>query len=310
MRIAIFGAGGVGGYFGGRLAQAGVPVSFIARGEHLAAMRRTGLRVESVAGDFVLEHPDVTDDPAEVGTVDFVLMAVKTWQLPTASQLAPLIGDHTAVVSLLNGVEAPDQLAEMLGREHALPGVVRVISQVAGPGRIQHTGGAATIAFAEWDNQPSHRVEALREALRVPGITVEVPADIQEELWAKFVFVVAMGGVGSVTRAPIGITRSRPETRLLLETAVREIEAVGLGNGIRCRDRIADHTMAYIDRLPADGTTSLQRDIVAGRRTELDAWTGAVVRLGARAMVGVPLHQFVYRALLPQELRARGEVQF
>ncbi len=311
MRIAIIGAGGVGGYFGGRLARAGNDVSFVARGEHLAAMRRDGLRVRSVAGDFTVHPVRATDRPAEVGPVDAVLVATKTWQVAEACRTAaPLLGPDTVVVTLQNGVEAPAQAAEVVGRERVLPGVARIFSRVDGPGVVVHGGGPASVTFGEWDGPPTARVERLREVLAAAGVAAATPDDVLADLWAKFLFVVPMGGVGALARAPVGVLRVMPETRRLLEEAMGEILAVARARGIRLPDDVVERTMGFVDAQPAEGTTSLQRDVAGGRPSELEAWCGAVVRLGAASGVVTPLHRVMYHALLPLERRARGEVAF
>jgi 2-dehydropantoate 2-reductase len=311
MRIAIIGAGGVGGYFGGRLARAGNDVSFVARGEHLAAMRRDGLRVRSVAGDFTVHPVRATDRPAEVGPTDAVLVATKTWQVEEACRAAaPLLGPDTVVVTLQNGVEAPAQAAEAVGRERVLPGVARIFSRVEAPGVVVHGGGPASVTFGEWDGPPTARVERLRAVLEAAGVAAVTPDDVQADLWAKFLFVVPMGGVGALARAPVGVLRAVPETRRLLEEAMAEIRAVARARGIGLPDDVVARTMGFVDAQPAEGTTSLQRDIAGGRPSELEAWCGAVVRLGAAAGVATPLHRVMYHALLPLERRARGELAF
>jgi len=311
MRIAIIGAGGVGGYFGGRLARAGNDVAFVARGEHLAALRQGGLRVRSVAGDFTVNPVRATDDPAEVGPTDAVLLATKTWQVAEACRTAaPLLGPDTVVVTLQNGVEAPAQAAEVVGRERVLPGVARIFSRVEGPGVVVHGGGPASVTFGEWDGPPTARVERLREALAAAGVAAATPDDVQADLWAKFLFVVPMGGVGALARAPVGVLRSMPETRRLLEEAMAEILAVARARGIGLPEDVVARTMGFVDAQPAEGTTSLQRDVAGGRPSELEAWCGAVVRLGAASGVATPLHRVMYHALLPLERRARGEAVF
>jgi 2-dehydropantoate 2-reductase len=258
VRVAVIGAGGVGAYFGGRLAEAGAEVWFVARGAHLQSMKAGGLRVESVAGGFVVEPVRATEDPVEIGAVDFVLVAVKTWQLDEALRiLPPLIGPQTAVVSLLNGVEAPAQIAERIGRQHVLPGSVRIFSAIDGPGIVRHMGGPASISFAEWDDRPSERVERLREVLRMPGVSLEVPDSIELALWEKFLFVVPMGSVGAVTRAPIGITRTLPGTRAMLEAGMEEIRAVGVARGIPFGHDVVERSMGFLDAQAPAGTSSL-----------------------------------------------------
>lgn len=312
MRIAVFGTGGVGGYFGGRLAQAGEEVIFIARGEHLRAIRERGLRVDSIKGDFVIRPAQATDNPAEVGPVDAILVGVKAWDVPQAAQLMrPMVGPETFVVPLENGVEAPDQLAEVLGREHVLGGLCKIISAIVAPGHIRHAGIDPYIAFGELDGRTSERAERLRQAFaRATGVTAEVSDNIQAAMWEKFVFIAAISGVGAVTRAPAGVIRSLPETRQMLEQAMREILAVARARGVALSEEVIPQTMAFIDALPANGTASMQRDIIAGRPSELDYQNGTVARLGRELGVPTPVNAFIYASLLPQELRARGTVEF
>ena len=311
MRFAIFGVGAIGGYFGGRLAQAGEEVAFIARGEHLEALRANGLRVDSINGDFVLPAVTATDDPSRIGAVDVVLVGVKTWQVPAAAEsMRPLLGEDTLVLPLQNGVEAPAQLAKILGREHVCGGLAKIISYIAGPGHIRHTGADPYIALGELDNQPSDRLERLRRALQRSGVSAEIPPDITAALWAKFLFVASWGGVGAITRAPIGVIRSVSQTRRMLEGSMQEIYEVADALNVNLAPDAVSAGMGFIDTLPPNGTTSLQRDIIENRPSEIDSWTGAVVRFGRDAGVSVPINEFIYDALLPLERQARGELQF
>jgi len=310
MRIAVFGTGGVGGYFGGRLAQAGEAVTFIARGDHLRAIRERGLRVDSLQGDFVIQPAQATDNPAEIGLVDVVLLGVKAWQVREAAEaMRPLIGLETFVVPLQNGVEAPDELAAVLGREHVLGGFCRIIALIAGPGHIRHAGGQPYVAFGELDNRRTERVERLRAAFsRAAGLTVEVPADIRAALWEKFLTIASFSGVGAVTRMPIGVIRSVAETREMMVQVMREIIAVANARGIALGDDAVQRVLAFRDSLPPESTASMQRDIMDGRPSELEWQNGAVVRLGREAGVATPLNAFIYHSLLPQELKARGKL--
>lgn len=310
MRIAVFGAGGVGGYFGGRLAQAGEEVIFIARGEHLQAMRQNGLRVDSIKGDFVIQPVNATDDPKRIGQVDFVLLGVKAWQVPEAARMMqPLMGAETAVLPLGNGVDAPAQLAAALGKQHVLGGLCRISVFLAGPGHIQHVGIEPTVALGELDIQPSPRTEALRSAFARAGVSVSIPANIHTAMWEKFIFIAAISGIGAITRVPAGILRSIPETRELLIQAIEEIAAVGRKRGIPLPADIDTRTLAIIDGLPGGTLASMQRDILDGRPSELAAQSGAVARLGLEAGVPTPVNSFIYHCLLPQELKARGELE-
>lgn len=310
MRIAIFGTGGAGGYFGAHLARAGEDVAFIARGEHLQAIRERGLHIEK-AGSEIVVRSQATDDPAQVGAVDVVLVGVKTWQLMDAARaMLPMIAPQTFVVPLQNGVEAASQLASVLGANHVLGGLCGTISRVIGPGRIRSLGETNFVKFGELDNHQSERARRLREAFERAGVKAEVPSDIQAATWEKFIFVAPYGGVGAVTRAPAGVIRTLPETRRMLERGMREILAVAHARQVSMADDIVEKSMALLDALDPSATTSLQRDISAGRPSELDAWNGAVVRLGREVSVPTPLHEFIYHSLLPSELRARGLAQF
>ena len=312
MRIAVFGSGAVGGYFGGRLAEAGEDVQFIARGQHLSAIREHGLRVSSAAGDFLVRPARATDEPSAVGTVDVVLLGVKAWQVPQAADaMRPLVGEKTLIVPLQNGIEAPGQLADVFGATHVLGGLCRILAYIVTPGHVRHAGVAPYIAFGELDAPGSPRAEALRQAFaRARGVTAEVAPDIRAAMWSKFVFIAALGGVGALTRAPIGVIRSMPESRRLVQQALEEIYAVAVGNRIALPADTVERTLAFIDTLPADGTASMQRDIIQGRPSELESQVGAVVRLGDRQGIAVPLHRLIHAALLPLERRARGELEF
>jgi 2-dehydropantoate 2-reductase len=312
MRIGVFGAGSVGAYYGGRLAQTGEDVVFIARGAHLAALRTGGLRVDSISGDFRVDPVQATDDPAEVGAVDIVLLGVKAWSVPEAAEaMRPLIGPQTGVIPLGNGVDAPDQLAAVLGREHVLGGLTRISAMIAAPGYIRHVGIDPVIAFGELDGSRSARVERLLEAFgRTTGVKASVPADIQAAMWEKFVFIAAVSGLGGVTRAPIGVFRSQPGTRHMLEGALQEVVAIAQARGVQISSEVAGHTLARIDDMQPGVMASMQRDIMEGRPSELEAQNGAVVRMGREAGVPTPVHDFLYASLLPQELKARGEISF
>lgn len=310
MRIAVFGTGGVGGYFGGRLAQAGEDVVFIARGEHLRALRTHGLRVESLKGDFIVQPAQAAEDPAEVGVVDAVLVGVKAWQVTEAAdRLRPLVGPETFVVPLQNGVEAPAELSAVLGSGHVLGGLCSIISFVAGPGHVRHVGAEPSIAFGEQDNRRSERAERLRQAFARAEVTVEIPRDIHVAMWEKFLFIASWGGVGAVTRAPVGVVRGLPETREMMEEAMREILHVGQAREVGLSDESMRKGIAFVDGLQPGATASMQRDIMEGRPSELEAQNGAVVRLGRAAGIPTPVHAFIYRSLLPSELRARGQLK-
>ncbi len=312
MRIAVFGTGGVGGYFGGRLAQAGEDVIFIARGQHLRAMQADGLRVDSLKGDFVIRPVQATADPAQVGPVEVVLVGVKAWQVAeVAPAMRPLLGPETMVVPLQNGVEAPAQLAAVLGQPAVVGGLCRIVSYVVKPGHIRQAGGDPYVAFGELDNRATDRIERLRQAFaRTVGVTAEVPPDIQVAMWGKFLLISSWSGVGAVTRAPVGVWRSLPGSRHIVRQAMSEVVAVAQARGLALTEANIEQSMAYVDSLPPSATASMQRDIMAGRPSELESQCGAVVRLGQQVGVATPTHAFIYHSLLPLELQARGQLTF
>ncbi len=267
--------------------------------------------METPRGEIVIRPAHAADDPAQVGTVDAVILGVKTWQVTEAARaMQPMVGPETFVVPLQNGVEAPAQLAEVLGVEHVLGGLCATMSWIAAPGHIRSIGAAHFVKFGELDGRQSERAGRLREVFERAGVKVEVPPDIHVSLWEKFLFVVSFGGVGAITRAPIGVIRTLPETRQMLEQCLREIVAVAHARRVALADGSVEKAMAFLDSLPPGGTTSLQRDIADGKPSEIDAWNRAVVRLGREAGVDTPLHEFISHGLLPLELRARGEVDF
>jgi len=311
MKIAVFGTGGVGGYFGGRLAQAGHDVTFIARGEHLAAITGAGLKVDSIDGDFIVHPAKATDDPAAIGTVDVVLVAVKTWQLDESiEQMHPLVGPETGLLPLLNGVEAPGQLASAFGQEHVLGGLCRVSAFIAGPGHIRHVGISPIITLGELDNRRTERVETFKAAMSdIRNATVEIPDDILQAIWEKFLIICALSGVGAVTRQPVGVYRKVPESRAMLIHAIEESAAVGRARGVTLKDEVVDRVLARVDYIQPDIIASMHKDIVEGRPSELHAQNGAVVRMGREAGIPTPTHDFIYASLLPLELKARREVE-
>ncbi|HAY85202.1 MAG TPA: 2-dehydropantoate 2-reductase [Chloroflexi bacterium] len=308
MNIAVFGTGGVGGYFGTRLAQAGHQVTFIARGAHLESIRAHGLSLVSPLGGYVLYPARATDRPLEVGLVDLVILGVKAWQVPEAAQaIRPMVGPGTMVLPLQNGIEAAGQLIAALGKAPVLGGTCRIISKIAGPGVIEHIGLEPTIFVGELSGVPDERVNRLAGTLREAGIRTETPKNIVSALWQKFIFIAAISGVGAVTRAPFGLLRSVPESRDLYLRAVEEIIALAVARGVSIPNGYASVLDRNLDDLPAEGTSSMQRDIHAGLPSELESQNGAVVRLAGDAGLEVPVNRFLYHALLPQERKARGE---
>lgn len=311
MRIAVIGAGGVGGFFGGKLAQHGEEVWFIARGSHLETIKEDGLYVESVDGDFHLTSLLVTDDPSFVGVVDVVLLAVKTWQVEdTLSIFHSILGPHSVIVPLQNGVETPGILAEAVGKQNVAGGLCEIMSFLSEPGRIRHVAGQPKICMGELEDGENQRLHQLQQLLNAAGIEASVSSHIMRDVWEKFIYMTAAGGVGTVTRAPIGVVRNDAGTRELLTGCVSETIALAHAMGIDMPDDQQERSMATLDALPAETMPSMQRDIMAGRPSELDAWTGAIVRLGQEHQVPTPLNHFIFNALKHQEGRARNQLSW
>lgn len=312
MRIAIYGAGAVGGYFGGRLAQAGQEVVFISRGPTLQALQSQGLRVDSLAGDFVVQPVQATDDPTTVEPVDLILVAVKAWQVPAvAANMQPLVGPDTLVLPLQNGIEAPGQLAAVLGREHVLGGSCVIAAEVVAPGHIRHAGAQPAINMGELDNRRTARIESVQHTLaQCQGVTANIVNDITAALWQKFLVIAPWSGVGAVTRTPLYTLCRHPETRPLLQAAIAEVETVARAHGVALPPTIAADTLTRLEQFGPGLLASMQRDIMQGRPSELEAQTGAVVRLGQAAGVATPVNSFIYASLLLQEQKARGETRF
>ena len=309
MRFAVVGTGGVGGYFGGQLARAGHEVHFIARGPHLAAIREHGLRVDSIGGDFVVNPVDVTDDSAAVGHVDTIIVAVKTWQLAEAAgQARSLVGSETVVLPLLNGVDASNEQIDILGQDHVLGGVCRIAAEIAEPGRIRHSAIEPSIMFGELDNRQSARAVALLGALVDGGIQAEIAPDINVALWEKFMLIATWSGIGAVTRAPVGAWRASPGSRSMAEACLREILELAHAREVPMPNDHVVTMLKVIDGVPPESMASMQRDIMSGRPSELEAQNGAVLRLGAAAGVATPTHSFIYHSLLPQEDVARSNL--
>lgn len=306
MRIAVIGAGAIGGYFGGRLAHAGTSVVFIARGENLFALRSKGLQVDSPSGAIVVSRVEATDAPVDVGPVDAVIVAVKAWQVPDVAKcIRPLIEREASILPLQNGVEAADQLAEVYGPEHVLGGTCRIIAERIAPGHIRHVGVEPSIALGELNNRNSGRVAALLETFRNAGVVANKPLDIHAAIWKKFLFVAPVSGVAAVARMPLDVVRTVPETRELIWRAMNEVWAVASAKGIALPRDARDKAMAFLDAMPAGSTASMQRDIMEERPSELESINGAVVRMGRALNVETLVNQFIHAILLPMEAKAR-----
>lgn len=299
VKVLVVGAGGVGGYFGGRLATAGHEVAMVARGPHLAALQEHGLRVQSVKGDFAVELP-VGDDPAAFGSCDVVLLCVKAFDTPSAvAALAPALGPDTAVVSLQNGIDNEDEIATVLGEDHVVGGAAFIFSTIVGPGVIAHTGGPARIVFGEMDNRRSERVERLLSACLDAEIDAAIAPDIAAVLWTKFAFICATAGMTASVRLPLGDIRESPPAWAMFQQIVAEVVELARLEGVALRGEVVDQQVTFAAALPPGSFSSLHHDLTSGRRMELDALHGSVVRRADRLGLAVPACSAVHAILGP-----------
>lgn len=304
MKIAIYGAGGVGGYFGGRLAQAGADVHLIARGEHLDALRQDGLRVDSVHGDFEVEL-SATDDPDSIGPCDYVLFTVKSFDTTEAArELDPLLHDETGVISLQNGLENEEKLATVIGTDHVMGGIAYVFSTIAEPGVIEHTGGPANITYGEVDGTHSNRAERfLKWCERADGMEADLSEEIQTALWEKAAFICAQAGMTATVRLPLGEIRDEQESWSMYRQLIEEVCSVGRATGVELSDGTVAKWMEFAQDLDADSYSSLHYDLTHDKPIELEALHGTVVRQGRENEIAVPMNEAVYAILRPWAVR-------
>ena len=311
MRIAIFGAGAIGSYFGGRLAQSGEEVLWYARGATLDALRTRGLRVQSLKGDFELPPQRATDRAEEVGRVDVVILGVKAWQVPEAGRaLAPWLGPESLVLPLQNGVEAVPQLQEAVGLEPVVGGVCKIVCEVIEPGHVRHFGAEPLVEMGPWGSADSQvvlrsarqrdRCQRLQRVLEGAGVAARVHGDVRVAAWEKFLFIASLSAVGAVTGQAVGVLRSQSETRELLRGAMTEIESLARASGVPLEPDVVARSLGFLDGLAPESTSSMQRDIRDGRPSELESLSGAVVRLGRERRIETPVHAELY-----ENLRAR-----
>lgn len=299
MKIAIFGSGGVGGYFGGRLAASGEDVTFIARGAHLAALKQGGLHIESPNGGLHLPTVQATDDPGQVGPVDVVLFTVKLYDVEAAAAtLMPMIGPNTVVITLQNGVDAVDMVAKHVGADHVAGGVAYIVIVLDKPGHLRHTT-AQQLVFGERDGSRSPRLVAFEEAGMRAGFQAKASTTVETDLWIKFVRLSTWSGMTTVTRSPMGTVRDNADLFTMMMAAIDETIAVGRARGIVFPPAVIDDTLALIRNFPASSKSSMLEDLERGRRLELPWLSGAVVRLGREVGVPTPTHQFISAVLTP-----------
>jgi 2-dehydropantoate 2-reductase len=307
MKIAVMGTGGVGGYYGGLLARQGHAVTFLARGAHLEALRKNGLQVISIHGDFQISPARATDNPAEIGPVDLFLFCTKTHATEQAAREAqPLVGKATTVLSLQNGIDAAERIGAVLGTEHMLGGATWISAAIESPGVIKQVSQFRRVVIGELDGKATPRAEAVHKAFLETGVTAELSENILKILWTKFVFIAAAGGLGSLTRLPLGDIRAVPETRRLMAALMGEVEALAWAGHVDLEADVVAQSLAFVDAAAAQIKPSMQLDVEAGRRSELEALIGVIGRRGRALGVPTPVADFVYAALLPGDLKARG----
>lgn len=305
MKIAIIGTGGVGGYFGGRLAKAGNDVTFLARGKHLEAMMSHGLIVQSIKENFTIQPVQATDSITAIGKVDLVLLCVKSWLVKDmAKDLLPLLKENTMVLPLQNGVMAAEELQSVIPAHHVLGGLCRIISKIEAPGVIRHFGVDPTVVFAELNNEKSERVVKLQKVFEQAGFNASISHDIQADIWKKFIQICISGLLG-VTRVPYGGIREVKETREMMIALFQEVYDLSQKLGINIAFDFVEKTVGVIDSFDYNASASLARDIWEGRPSELEYQNGTVVRLAEKYGLEVPVNKFIYSALLPQERKAR-----
>jgi 2-dehydropantoate 2-reductase len=303
MRMAVMAAGAVGGYFGGRMAAAGHDVTFIARGAHGDAIRRDGLRIESALGDLHLKNLNVTDDPKQVGPVDLVLFAVKLWDTETAGeQTRPLVGSNTRVITLQNGVDSVERLAPILGDDVTVGGATYIVTTIAKPGVIRHTGARAEVRCGRLDRRPDAVLAGYVQQMKAANIEITLTAHMLLDIWKKFVLLSGTSGITASTRQPLGVIRDDEDMRAFFYKLMQETIGVGRAAGVEFPPDFAAELDRWVASFPPTMKASMANDLDAGRRLELDWLAGKVVALGRKYGIATPGHEAVYAILKPYRM--------
>jgi 2-dehydropantoate 2-reductase len=299
MRIAAMAAGAVGGYFGARMADAGHDVFFIARGAHLAAIEKNGLKIESVHGDLHLPKPNVTDDPAKVGPVDIVLFAVKLWDTEQAAEAArPLMAPDSRLITFQNGVDSLDRFSAVLGADRTVGGATYIATTIAAPGVVKHSSQFARMVVGRPDKKPDAKLQAFVDAAKAAKLDITLSSDIERELWQKFIFLTAMAGSTASLRSAIGPIRADPELRAFFRALMEEAFAVGKAKGVALDHGYIDERMAFVmDKVEPGMKASMAHDLERGNRLELDWLAGKVRALGRQYGIATPASDTVYTVL-------------
>ena len=306
MKILIIGAGGVGGYFGGKLAQAGFDVTFVVRGEHLSAIKKNGLQIKSIKGDFTV-HPKVTDDMQTIHDPELIILGVKSWQvIDVAKNLRSIVSKNTMVLPLQNGADNADKLLSVLNKENVLAGLSKIVSKIEAPGIIRHFAFEPEIIFGEINNESTARVKTLKNVFDKAGFKNKISDNIQLDIWRKFLFIVSISGIAALTRVVIGKIREDIYLRKICYQTALEIMTIANAKGINLTKTDIESAMQAIDNTDFQTTASMQRDIMENKPSELDNFNGYIVRQGQALQIDTPINDFIYYCLLPQEKRARG----
>jgi len=305
MKIAIIGTGGVGGYFGGRIAKAGFDVTFLARGKHLKALKKNGLTVKSILGGFHVAKIKVAGTFQEIGESNLIILAVKAWQVnDIADELKAIVSEKTTILPLQNGVLAVDELRAHFGKANVISGLCKIFSKIESPGVISHFGITPTILFGETDNSITERILKIKKVFDTAGINAEVSSDITADAWKKFI-PICVSGLLAVTRTTYGELRELKETREMMIGLLIEIYALSQKIGIKIEPGFVEQSVALIDTYPYQTTSSLTRDVWDGKPSEIEYQNGTVVRLAAKYGMDTPVNRFVYNCILPMEIKAR-----
>ena len=306
MRIVIMGAGGTGGYYGALLAKQGHEITLIARGSHLQAIQKKGLQVKSVFGDITVSPFSATDDPSNLAPPALILFCTKTYDTDEAVQkIKPIVGKETTLLSLQNGIDAVERIGKVVGMEHMIAGATWISSAVEAPGVIKQVSDFRRVVLGELDGRVTARIQAIFDVFKDTGITVELSDNILKILWTKFIFISAASSFGSLTRLPIGEYRSVPEMRALIVRLMREVEALAYDQGVTLDADVVDKSLTFMDNTASHIKASMQLDVEAGRRTEIESMIGVIVRKGQERGIPTPTADLVYAVLLPVELKAR-----
>ncbi len=306
MNIVVIGAGGVGGYFGGKIAKAGYKVTFVARGKTFDAIKDQGLVVKSIKGDFKV-HPEVIKSIYDIKNPDLIILGVKSWQVTDiAEQLKPVIHKETMVLPLQNGVDNADKLRAILNDENVLAGLCKIVSKIEAPGIIDHFGFEPEIVFGEYDNTQSQRLKDIKMIFDKADFKNAISEDIQLDIWKKFLFIATISGIGALTRSAFGVMREDDNIRQIIYQTANEIVAIANAKSVDLNNHHVEMVLKVIDNLDYDTTASMQRDIMEGRPSELETFNGYINKMGRELHIITPANSFTYHCLLPMEKRARG----